>query len=59
MKRYLCKNKACSLGTAGNPGRFTGGISKEQATMLTGNPGPHDYGKGVCPNCGQPAEEEK
>jgi hypothetical protein len=32
-------------------GRFTGGATKEQVTMLTGNPEP-EYGEGVCPACG-------
>jgi len=51
-KTYLCKNKACTLGTPQQPGRFTGGITKEQATMLSGDPDP-DHGPGVCPNCGK------
>ena len=53
---YRCNNKACLLGTAQNPGLFTGGISAEQATQLTGNPEP-EAGKGICPNCGQPGEK--
>lgn len=56
-KRYECRNPACTLGTVGNPGRFSGGITKEQATMLTGNPEPDDHGNGVCPNCGKPGKE--
>ncbi len=55
---FECKNPACSLGTAGQPGRFSGGITKEQATMLTGNP-EGEHGQGVCPNCGKPGTEKK
>lgn len=51
-KTYECHNDACSLGTVGQPGRFTGGITKQQATMLTGNPEP-EHGNGICPNCGK------
>lgn len=60
-KTYLCMNKSCSLGSAGKswqPGRFTGGITKEQVTLLTGDPEPKDHGQGVCPNCGEPGKEE-
>lgn len=57
-KLYECSNQACSLGTVGNPGRFTGGITKEQATMLTGEPDPK-HGPGVCPNCGTKGKEVK
>jgi hypothetical protein len=56
-KTYQCENPACSLGAVGEPGHFTGGITKEQVTLLTGNPDPDDHGKGVCPNCGKPGEE--
>lgn len=56
-KTYVCKNPVCSLGAVGQPGRFTDGITKEGATLLTGNPEP-EHGKGVCPNCGKPGEEE-
>lgn len=48
---YECRNKACALGSMRSPGRFTGGITAEQATNLSGDPAaPH--GAGVCPNCG-------
>jgi hypothetical protein len=57
-KTYLCKNSACSLGSMKQPGRFAGGITQEQATMLTGDP-EAKHGAGVCPNCGQPGQEEK
>jgi hypothetical protein len=57
-KTYECTNAACSLGTVGNPGRFTGGITKEQATLLTGDPDP-EHGAGVCPNCGKAGKEAK
>lgn len=56
-KTYLCTNKDCVLGTKGNPGRFSGGITQEQATMLGGDP-EAEHGKGVCPNCGQKGKEE-
>ncbi len=58
---YECTNPACSLGTVGNPGRFTGGITKEQVTLLTGKPAEHlepgEHGNGVCPNCAKPGKE--
>lgn len=58
MKTYECHNAACSLGTVGNPGTFTGGMEKEAKHLLTGQPvdsleKDKDYGEGVCPNCGQ------
>lgn len=55
-KEYVCENKACTLGNAATPGRFTGGISKEQAIALTGDPDA-EHGAGVCPNCGKPGTE--
>lgn len=56
---YECDNPACSLGTVGHPGHFTGGITAEQVNMLTGTPVEHltegtDFGEGVCTNCGKP-----
>lgn len=62
MKIYTCENGACTLGTVGNPGRFTGGITADQVTVLTGKPADSlekgvDYGDGICPNCGQPGVE--
>ena len=54
---YQCENPACSLGAVGLPGHFTGGATKAQVTMLTGNPEPRDHGNGVCPNCGKPGKE--
>jgi hypothetical protein len=61
-KTYECNNPACSLGVVGQPGRFSGGISKEQVNILTGKPvddlkSGEDYGQGVCPNCGQKGKE--
>jgi hypothetical protein len=58
---YVCKNAACTLGTAQQFGRFTGGITAEQKHLLTGQPVEAlkkgvDYGDGVCTNCGQPGE---
>lgn len=55
-KTYQCENPACSLGAVGEPGRFGGGITKEQASLLTGDPDP-EYGNGICPNCGKPGKE--
>jgi hypothetical protein len=59
-KEYQCSNPACSLGVVGHPGRFSGGITKEQVTMLTGQPSEElkkgDFGEGVCPNCGKKGE---
>jgi hypothetical protein len=57
-KTYQCENPACTLGAVGQPGRFTGGITKDQARLLTGNP-ESDHGNGVCPNCGKPGKEAK
>ena len=62
-KTYLCANAACSLGTVGNPGRFSGGITKEQLNVLTGKPvddmkSGEDHGAGFCPNCGHKGTEE-
>jgi hypothetical protein len=62
-KTYLCANPACVLGTVGNPGRFSGGIAKEQVNLLTGRPveelkSGEDYGPGFCPNCGAQGTEE-
>ena len=61
-KVYRCENQACSLGTVGSPGRFRGGITAEQVTVLTGKPADslkkgEDFGEGVCPNCGQKGVE--
>ncbi len=61
-KTYVCSNKSCVLGTPGNPGRFSGGISKEQVHLMTGKPvddlkSGEDYGAGFCPNCGQKGKE--
>ena len=56
-KTYICTNQACSLGSRETPGRFAGGLSKEQATALTGDP-EADHGQGICPNCGQRGKEE-
>lgn len=51
---YQCTNKNCPLGDVHNPGHFTGGRTKEQVTIITGNPEPDksEYGPGTCPNCG-------
>lgn len=61
-KLYECENSKCSLGSASEPGHFTGGITAEQANMLTGKPVETmvegtDYGEGVCPNCATPGIE--
>lgn len=59
MKLYRCENKACDLGGVDNPGHFTGGITKEQVTMLTGNLEPDKHGEGICPNCAKPGVDAK
>jgi hypothetical protein len=60
MKSYKCENPACSLGAVGEPGTFTGGISAEQAHLLTGAPLENvTHGDGYCPNCGKPGKETK
>jgi hypothetical protein len=62
-KLYLCKNAdGCSLGTRGEAGYFTGGMTDEQANVITGKPVDAmergvDYGQGICPNCGEAGEE--
>lgn len=61
-KKYHCTNAGCTLGTVGNPGRFTGGITKEQVHLMTGTPvdtlkSGEDYGAGFCPNCGSKGAE--
>ncbi len=61
---YECHNKACTLGTRQQPGRFTGGITADQVTLLTGAPAEHlekgkDFGEGFCPNCGAKGKEAK
>jgi len=60
---YRCENPACSLGTVGSPGLFTGGITADQITVLTGKPAEHlgasEHGDGVCPNCATPGKPEK
>lgn len=62
MKLYRCENPACTLGTVGNPGRFSGGITAAQVNVLTGRPVESlekgaDYGDGFCPNCGKQGVE--
>lgn len=59
---YECTNPACSLGTPGEPGRFTGGVTDVQVQLLTGTPLEHlkkgtDFGDGFCPNCGKRGEK--
>lgn len=54
-KLYQCPNtSSCPLGSRKDKGLFSGGISKEQVVLLTGDPDPptESYGQGVCPNCG-------
>jgi hypothetical protein len=60
LTTYLCGDAACTLGTVGQPGRFTGGITATQVAMVTGRPVDEliegvDFGEGICPNCGSPA----
>lgn len=61
---YICENPACSLGTVGEPGRFTGGISSYQVHIVAGEPleeieksGKH--GEGYCTNCGTSGRKAK
>jgi hypothetical protein len=56
-QHYVCENPACSLGIVGAPGRFTGGLTEQQAFILTGDPEAVG-GEGICPNCGVPGQEE-
>ena len=55
-KEYVCKNPMCTLGSRKDEGTFTGGITKEQALLLSGDP-EAEHGAGVCPNCGELGEE--
>lgn len=57
-RTFLCTNQACALGSKFDQGRFTGGITKEQAVMLSGDPDAQ-HGRGICPNCGEQGKEEK
>lgn len=56
---YRCDNvAACPLGTRGDPGYFTDGISADYKNAVTGQPVEQmvegdDYGPGVCPSCGE------
>ena len=59
---YHCINPTCVLGSVGQPGRFTGGMTAEAKNLLTGEPVEDleegtDYGDGSCPNCGQPGQD--
>lgn len=63
LTTYLCGAPNCTLGTVGQPGRFTGGITAAQVNLITGRPVEEllegvDYGEGICPNCGTPATSE-
>lgn len=55
---YHCPNKTgCDLGSRGEMGSFTGGMSAEMKERLTGEPKDtlkegEDFGEGFCPNCG-------
>ena len=56
-KLYECRNANCPLGPLGLPGGlFTGGMIRENANVL-GLPQDHPVGPGICPNCGEKAEE--
>lgn len=52
---YECHNRACSLGTRGEPGRFSGGATQDTVMLLTGDP-EREYGEGICPNCATPGK---
>lgn len=58
---YECTNPQCTLGSANEPGHFTGGITADQVNLLTGTPVENltegeDHGEGICPNCGKKGE---
>ena len=58
LTTYECRSDACTLGTRGAPGRFTGGITAGGRFLQTGTPEElleegKDYGEGFCPNCGE------
>lgn len=60
---YRCDAAGCTLGTRGEPGSFTGGISANAVHVLTGKPleslvDGADFGEGLCPNCGTPGTED-
>jgi len=60
---YICQNGHCLLGSRLDQGRFTGGISAQQVSLLTGDSVPvveehGEYGEGYCPNCGEHGKEE-
>lgn len=53
---YRCENAACPLGSLQQHGYFTGGITAEQVSVMTGQPvdslaDGKDFGEGFCPNC--------
>lgn len=59
---YECNTPTCQLGGVGQPGYFTGGMTVESMTQITGTPAEsgvegEDFGDGVCPNCGRPGVE--
>ena len=61
---YICEFAACSLGTPGEPGRFTQGMSAEGKSALSGEPlqtveDGGGFGEGVCPNCGTKGRKAK
>lgn len=52
---YVCKNPRCELGTLGQLGRFTSGLTAEARSLKTGEPVEtliegKDYGEGFCPH---------
>lgn len=57
MNVYECNTPTCTLGTRKEPGRFSGGATKEQITVITGDPEPENHGDGVCPNCGEKGKQ--
>ena len=59
---YVCEFPACSLGTPGSPGQFSGGADAEAISLITGKPVDdlvegEDFGEGFCPNCGTKGTE--
>ena len=63
-KIFECTNPSCALGSSKTPGQFTGGITAEYRSLVTGQPVEviedlGEYGDGWCPNCGEQGNEVK
>jgi len=58
MKVYECHNQACPMGTATQPGRFSGGVTYSHLALTKGDPippgvDPSESIVGHCPSCGE------